>query len=96
MIEPERSSPAWSCPEITLGNGRQPHAPGLIDHRLFCALAPSVFAVMGLVIGDGSASPAGDLALLKALGCPWWPWPRLVVIPCSSSSLQQGRFPAVW
>jgi len=91
MIEPELlftgEAVALEIPPATVANRI---ASGLIDYTVYAlGAALSVFAVMGLVIGDGSALKE-DLALLKALlslvALAW-----LVVIPLLVELFSRGR-----
>ena len=91
MIEPELLITGEAVAlEITPATVANRIASGLIDYTVYAlGAALSVFAVMGLVIGDGSALKE-DLALLKALlslvALAW-----LVVIPLLVELFSRGR-----
>ena len=91
MIEPELLITGEAVAlEITPATVANRITSGLIDYTVYAlGAALSVFAVMGLVIGDGSALKE-DLALLKALlslvALAW-----LVVIPLLVELFSRGR-----
>ena len=91
MIEPELLITGEAVAlDITPATVANRMVSGLIDYTVYAlGAALSVFAVMGLVIGDGSALKE-DLALLKALlslvALAW-----LVVIPLLVELLSGGR-----
>ena len=91
MIEPELLITGEAVAlDITPATVANRIASGLIDYTVYAlGAALSVFAVMGLVIGDGSALKE-DLALLKALlslvALAW-----LVVIPLLVELFSRGR-----
>ena len=91
MIEPELLITGEAVAlEITPATVTNRIASGLIDYTVYAlGAALSVFAVLGLVIGDGSALKE-DLALLKALlslvALAW-----LVVIPLLVELFSRGR-----
>ena len=91
MIEPELLITGEAVAlEITPATVANRIASGFIDYTVYAlGAALSVFAVMGLVIGDGSALKE-DLALLKALlslvALAW-----LVVIPLLVELFSRGR-----
>ena len=91
MIEPELLITGEAVAlDITPATVTNRIASGLIDYTVYAlGAALSVFAVMGLVIGDGSALKE-DLALLKALlslvALAW-----LVVIPLLVELFSRGR-----
>ena len=91
MIEPELLITGEAVAlDITPATVANRMVSGLIDYTVYAlGAALSVFAVMGLVIGDGSALKE-DLALLKALlslvALAW-----LVVIPLLVELFSRGR-----